>query len=129
MAISIALLGFGISGTLLTLSRDRLQHWLQPAFTISAAIFAVTAVVSFLIVQRLPFNALEIVRRSPPSAASPLKSNESPRAYPRFMSCLPVVSDPKASFRQRCCASRGRRLNGYGQSERTTPLRNERHPT
>jgi spermidine synthase len=61
MAISIALLGFGVSGTVLTLARRRLQARLRFAFVIAAAVFALTAVAGFLSLQQLPFNALEIV--------------------------------------------------------------------
>jgi hypothetical protein len=61
MAISIALLGFGISGTLLTLCRGWLASRFQRAFVSASTIFALTAVASFLFLQRLPFNALEIV--------------------------------------------------------------------
>lgn len=61
MAISIALLGFGASGTFLTLGRAWLEPRLRLAFVSGGAIFAVTAVASFLLLQQLPFNALEIV--------------------------------------------------------------------
>jgi hypothetical protein len=61
MAISIALLGFGISGTFLTLSRGWLTWRFQVAFVSASTIFALTAVASFLFLQQLPFNALEIV--------------------------------------------------------------------
>lgn len=61
MIISIALLGFGASGTVLALAR----RWLVPrfagAFAASAALFAVTAVGSFAWAMRLPFNPLAIV--------------------------------------------------------------------
>lgn len=61
MAISIALLGFGISGTLIVLFRERAERMPLGLFTAAAVIFAVTAPVAFLITQRVPFNALEIV--------------------------------------------------------------------
>ena len=61
MAISIALLGFGASGTWLALW----QHWVgsrfTPIFAASAALFALSAPASFLAAQALPFNALAIV--------------------------------------------------------------------
>jgi SAM-dependent methyltransferase len=60
MAISIALLGFGASGTFLFLA----QRWLRPrfvdAFAANAAAFGVTALAAFILAQRLPFNALEV---------------------------------------------------------------------
>jgi len=63
MAISIALLGFGASGTFLFLA----QAWLRPrfvaAFAANAAGFGVTALAAFALAQRLPFNALEVVWR------------------------------------------------------------------
>jgi SAM-dependent methyltransferase len=61
MMISIALLGFGASGTFLALT----QQWLKPRFTLAfaafAALFGVSALISFALAQRLPFNALEVV--------------------------------------------------------------------
>jgi hypothetical protein len=61
MAISIALLGFGASGTFLFL----VQRWLKPrfavAFAANAAIFGVTALTGFALAQSLPFNALQVV--------------------------------------------------------------------
>jgi len=61
MAISIALLGFGVSGAVLSL----FQKWLLPRFTatfvVCAATFAVSAVASFLLAQLVPFNALEVI--------------------------------------------------------------------
>ncbi|MHC4984242.1 MAG: SAM-dependent methyltransferase, partial [Planctomycetota bacterium] len=61
MAISIALLGFGASGTFLFLA----QRWLKPRFAVSfaanAAIFGMTALTGFALAQRLPFNALQVV--------------------------------------------------------------------
>ncbi|UCH73632.1 MAG: hypothetical protein JSU82_15020 [Rhodospirillales bacterium] len=61
MAISIALLGFGASGTFLFLA----QGWLRPRFTAAfaanAAGFGITALASFVVAQSLPFNALEVV--------------------------------------------------------------------
>ena len=61
MAISIALLGFGASGTFLFLA----QRWLKPrficAFAANAAAFGITALTGFVLAQRLPFNALQVV--------------------------------------------------------------------
>lgn len=61
MAISIALLGFGISGALLALFQDWLRARFAAVFSACAALFAVTSAVAFLLAQRLPFNALEVV--------------------------------------------------------------------
>jgi SAM-dependent methyltransferase len=61
MIISLALLGYGASGTLIALAR----RWLEPrfdlAFVSSALLFSITMVGCFLLGQNLPFNALEIV--------------------------------------------------------------------
>ena len=61
MAISIALLGFGASGTFLFLA----QRWLKPrflaAFATNAAAFGITTLAAFVVAQRLPFNALEVI--------------------------------------------------------------------
>ncbi|TCU36013.1 SAM-dependent methyltransferase [Rhizobium azibense] len=61
MIISIALLGFGASGTLLALARRPLVKRYPEAFAASAALFGITAVASVATAERLPFNALEIV--------------------------------------------------------------------
>ena len=58
MVISIALLGFGASGTVITLLRDRLQRRFPALFMLSAGLFAVTSLGGFALAQRLPFNAL-----------------------------------------------------------------------
>ena len=61
MAISIALLGFGASGTFLFL----VQRWLKPrfvsAFAANASLFGLTAIASFVIAQQVPFNALAVL--------------------------------------------------------------------
>ena len=61
MIISLALLGYGISGTVIALAR----RWLEPrfdlAFSTSALLFSISLVTCFLLGQMLPFNALEIV--------------------------------------------------------------------
>lgn len=60
MAISIALLGFGASGTFVFLA----QGWLRPRFTatfvVNAAAFGITGMAGFILAQQLPFNALEV---------------------------------------------------------------------
>ncbi|MEK1891445.1 MAG: SAM-dependent methyltransferase, partial [Phyllobacterium sp.] len=61
MIISIALLGFGASGTFVAFARRPLFERYPAAFAASAALFGITAVVSFAGAERLPFNALEIV--------------------------------------------------------------------
>ncbi|ATU94974.1 SAM-dependent methyltransferase [Phyllobacterium zundukense] len=61
MIISIALLGFGASGTFVAFARRPLVERYPAAFAASAALFGITAVASFAGAERLPFNALEIV--------------------------------------------------------------------
>jgi spermidine synthase len=61
MVISIALLGYGASGTVLGLVRDRLEARAAQGFAIFAALFGVTAVACFALAERLPFNALELI--------------------------------------------------------------------
>jgi len=60
MAISIALLGFGASGTFLYLRRDRLIDKFHAVFAINAAGFGAAALGGFLLAQRVPFNALAV---------------------------------------------------------------------
>jgi SAM-dependent methyltransferase len=61
MIISIALLGFGASGAFIALAQRWLVERYPAAFAASAALFGMTAVASFAIAERLPFNALEII--------------------------------------------------------------------
>ena len=61
MIISIALLGFGASGAFITLAQRWLVVRYAVSFAASAALFGITALASFAIVERLPFNALEII--------------------------------------------------------------------
>jgi SAM-dependent methyltransferase len=60
MTISLAMLGYGVSGTVLTLLRTRLLPRYGAVFAACAAAFGVCAVGAFLLAQRLPFNPLEI---------------------------------------------------------------------
>jgi hypothetical protein len=60
MAISIALLGFGASGTLLAIVGERLARHFSTAFSINAVLFAVTSVLNFFLAQRVDFNPLEL---------------------------------------------------------------------
>ncbi len=61
MAISVALLGFGVSGALLAVFRHWAEHRAAALFGFSAMFFAATAPIAFLLSQSLPFNALEVV--------------------------------------------------------------------
>ncbi len=61
MIISLALLGYGASGTFIALFREWLLHRFQAVFATGAVLFGMTAVASFALAQRLPFNPLEVV--------------------------------------------------------------------
>jgi hypothetical protein len=61
MIISLALLGYGASGTFIAILRSRLEPRFETAFAASAMLFSVAMLVCFVVAQRLPFNALEIV--------------------------------------------------------------------
>jgi hypothetical protein len=61
MIISVALLGYGVSGTVLTLLQERLKDHFPIAFIGNAALFGLTSVGGFVTAQALPFNALELL--------------------------------------------------------------------
>jgi len=61
MIISVALLGYGAAGTMVTLFRPRLEQRLAPVFASAAAAFGITSMGCFLVAQALPFNALEFL--------------------------------------------------------------------
>ena len=61
LVISIALLGYGASGTFLALFRERLKARFPEAFAVNAALFGLSMVASFAIAERLPFNAAALI--------------------------------------------------------------------
>lgn len=61
MIISLALLGYGISGTFLALNRDRLIRYFPTVILANLLLFSISIPVCFLLVQQLPLNPLEIV--------------------------------------------------------------------
>jgi hypothetical protein len=61
MVISIALLGFGASGSFLALAQDWLKPRFVAAFAVNAALFGATALGGFALGERVPFNALEVL--------------------------------------------------------------------
>ncbi|MGB5449888.1 MAG: hypothetical protein WBM80_13260, partial [Woeseiaceae bacterium] len=61
MIISLALLGYGASGTFIALLKPQLVARFEAAFSISALLFSITMVLCFALGQRVPFNALEMV--------------------------------------------------------------------
>jgi spermidine synthase len=61
MVISIALLGYGASGTFLTLAQHLLRRHVTAVFAASAMVFGISAVAAFALAERLPFNALAVI--------------------------------------------------------------------
>ena len=61
MVISIALLGFGASGTFLALTQRVLVRRFHAALAINAAALGICVIASFALAQRVPFNALAIL--------------------------------------------------------------------
>ena len=61
MIISLALLGYGASGTFIALFRRSLEPRFELAFALSALAFSIAMVACFAAGQRVPFNALEII--------------------------------------------------------------------
>jgi len=60
MIISLALLGYGASGTFIAINRRWLESRFEPAFAVSGLLFSVAIVGSFVLAQKVPFNALEV---------------------------------------------------------------------
>ena len=61
MIISLALLGYGASGTFIAILRRRLEPRFEAAFAAGALLFSVSMIGCFVLAQRVPFNALEII--------------------------------------------------------------------
>ena len=61
MVISLALLGYGVSGSLIMLFRSFCLRHFTGVFFLNILLFGISSVGVFIIVQRLPFNALEIL--------------------------------------------------------------------
>ena len=61
MVISIALLGYGASGSLITVFRNKLLDNYDSVFLINTLLFGLSSIICFILVQQLPFNALEIL--------------------------------------------------------------------
>ncbi len=61
MIISLALLGYGASGTFIALFRQSLEPRFEAAFALCALLFSIAMVACFVVGQRVPFNALEII--------------------------------------------------------------------
>jgi len=61
MVISIALLGYGASGSMITVFRERLLAHYDRVFILNIVLFGLSSIFCFVVVQHLPFNALEIL--------------------------------------------------------------------
>jgi spermidine synthase len=61
MMISLALLGYGASGTFLALAQRWLHGRFLLAYLLNAIMFGITALVCFRLAQMVPFNALEVL--------------------------------------------------------------------
>ena len=61
MMISLALLGYGVSGVFLALNRDRLTHHFPKVIIINLLLFSFSAPACFLLAQQLPFNPAELL--------------------------------------------------------------------
>ena len=61
MMISVALLGYGMAGALVTLAQNQLKARFDAVFATTAGLFGVSALLAFLAAQQVGFNALEIL--------------------------------------------------------------------
>ncbi len=61
MMISLALLGYGASGTFLALSRRWLEGRFLAVYLVNAVLFGIGALLCFRLAQAVPFNALEVL--------------------------------------------------------------------
>lgn len=61
MVISIALLGYGVSGSLITVFRTWLLDHYDRVFITNILLFGLSSIACFIVVQQLPFNTLEIL--------------------------------------------------------------------
>ena len=61
MIISLALLGYGASGTYIALTRERLLKYFPYAYVGNIALFAVSSIFCFIVAQQIPFNPLELL--------------------------------------------------------------------
>ena len=61
MVISVALLGFGASGTLMSVCREFVLARFQKLFAISAGLYAAAILLSFVVTRKIPFDPFLIV--------------------------------------------------------------------
>lgn len=61
MIISLALLGYGASGTFLTLARERMLNHFPTAYLGNIILFSLSSMLCFHIARQIPFDPLEIL--------------------------------------------------------------------
>ncbi len=61
MIISLALLGYGASGTFLALAREQLLKYFPYAYVANIALFGLSTILCFIVAQQIPFNPLELL--------------------------------------------------------------------
>jgi len=61
MVISLALLGYAASGTAIAVGKAWLQSRFDDVFSASALLFSMAMVSCYILGQRVPFNALEVI--------------------------------------------------------------------
>ncbi|MCU7842997.1 MAG: SAM-dependent methyltransferase [Candidatus Thiodiazotropha sp. (ex Monitilora ramsayi)] len=61
LVIALALLGYGISGTLLSIAQHRLADRYANLYLISVVLFALSSLLAFLLAQTIPFNMEELL--------------------------------------------------------------------
>jgi hypothetical protein len=61
MIISLALLGYGMSGTFIALARAHLEARFEAVFSLAALLMSLSMVLCLVLGQRVPFNALEVI--------------------------------------------------------------------
>lgn len=61
MIISLALLGYGASGTFIALAREWLLKYFPYAYVSNIALFAISSIFCFIVAQQIPFNPLELL--------------------------------------------------------------------
>ncbi len=61
MIISLALLGYGASGTFLSFFSQHLQRHFSKVYLANILLFSLTTIICFLVAQQIPFNAEEIL--------------------------------------------------------------------
>jgi len=61
MIISLALLGYGASGTFIALARTALEPRFDEVFSLASLLMSLSLVLCLVLGQRIPFNALEVI--------------------------------------------------------------------